>query len=56
MSKQINIKELTQGLKISWLAKQTGINYNTLQAQLNPNNPRKLTLENELKIRQFLTK
>lgn len=54
--KQKPIKELIQGFKISWLAEQTGINYNTLQSQLNPNHANKLTLENELKIRQLLTK
>lgn len=53
--KQQPIKELTKGYKITFISKKTGINYNTLQAQLNPNNPRKLTLENELKIRQIFS-
>lgn len=52
--KQKTIQELTQGYKIPWLAKQIGVNYNTLKSQLNGN--RKLTYCNELKIRQFLTK
>ena len=48
------IKELIEPFKTKWLSKQTGINYSTLKSQLNGN--RKLTLENELKIRQLLTK
>lgn len=51
--KQKPIKELLEGLKLSYVSEKTGINYNTLHAQLNANNPRKLTLENELKIRQI---
>ena len=54
--KQPLIKELIKGYKVSWVSKRIGVNYKTLHAQLNPNNPRKLTLENELKIRQLLTK
>jgi len=50
------IVKLIEGYKLSFIAKKTGINYSTLKAQLNPNNPRPLTLENELKIRQALTK
>lgn len=54
--KQKPINEILEGVKIVYVSKKTGINYKTLHAQLNPNNPRKLTLENELKIRQLLTK
>lgn len=54
--KQKQIKQLIKGYKLTYVAEKTGINYSTLKAQLNPKNPRKLTLENELKIRQFLTK
>jgi len=54
--KQKPIKQLLDGIKLTYVAERTSINYSTLKAQLNPNNPRKLTLENELKIRQLLTK
>ena len=50
------IKELIDGYSVRWLAKKIGVNEQTLYAQLNAGNPRKLTLENELKIRQLLTK
>lgn len=56
MNKQKKIKELIKGYSKAWISRQTGINYNTLKAQLNDKNPRPLTLENELKIRQLLTK
>lgn len=56
MNKQKTIKELIQGYTKTWISKQTGISYPTLTAQLNDKNPRPLTLENELKIRQLLTK
>ena len=51
--KQKPIKEILEGLKLNYVAKKTGINYSTLKAQLNRNNPRKLTYDNELKIRQL---
>ena len=54
--KQKPISKLIEGYKLSYISEKTGINYSTLKSQLNPNNPRKLTLENELKIRQLLTK
>lgn len=54
--KQKPIKEIIEGLKLTYIARKTGINYSTLKAQLNPNNPRKLTLGNELKIRQIFNK
>ena len=50
------IEQIIEGYTVKFLAKKIGVNYNTLLAQLNPNNPRPLTLENELKIRQALTK
>jgi hypothetical protein len=50
------IKQILLGLKLTYVAKKTSINYSTLKAQLNPNNPRKLTLENELRIRQIFDK
>lgn len=53
--KQKPIKQLIKGYKLIYVAEKTGINYSTLKAQLNPNNPRKLTLENELKIRQIFS-
>lgn len=53
--KQKTIKQLIQGYKLTYVAEKTGIKYKTLHAQLNPNNPRKLTLENELKIRQIFS-
>lgn len=53
--KQKTIKQLLQGYKLTYVAEKTGINYSTLKSQLNPNNPRKLTLENELKIRQIFS-
>lgn len=52
----MEIYKLIDGYSIRWIAKKTGINEQTLYAQLNANNPRKLTLENELKIRQLLSK
>ena len=54
--KQKPIIELLEGLKLTFVSYKTGINYKTLHAQLNPNNPRKLTLENELRIRQVFDK
>lgn len=51
-----SLYKLIKGYRIIYISNITGINYSTLKAQLNPNNPRKLTLENELKIRQALTK
>lgn len=53
--KQKQIKQLIKGYKLTYVSEKTGINYSTLKAQLNPNNPRKLTLENELKIRQIFS-
>lgn len=53
--KQKPIKQLLQGYKLTHVSEKTGIKYKTLHAQLNPNNPRKLTLENELKIRQIFS-
>ena len=53
---QKTIRQLIKPYKIIWISQQTGINYNTLRAQLNPKNKRRLTLENEIKIRQLLTK
>ena len=54
--KQKTITQLLEGLKLTFISEKTGINYKTLHAQLNPNNPRKLTLENELRIRQIFDK
>ena len=50
------IKEIIQGYKLTYISEKTGININTLQDQLSANNVIKLTLENELKIRQAFTK
>ena len=52
--KQKPINKLVEPFKIKWLSTHTGIPYKTLVSQLNGH--RKLTLENELKIRQLLTK
>ena len=56
LMEQKTIRQLIKPYKIIWISQQTGINYNTLRAQLNPKNKRRLTLENEIKIRQLLTK
>ena len=47
-----DIKEIIKGYKISYVSKVTMIPYKTLWAQLDDKNPRELTLENEIKIRQ----
>ena len=52
--KQTPINKLVEPFKIKWLSTNTEIPYKTLVSQLNGH--RKLTLENELKIRQLLTK
>ena len=54
--KQKPIKQLLEGLNLTYVSEKTGVNYKTLHAQLNPKNPRKLTLENELRIRQIFDK
>lgn len=50
---QKTIEEVIEGYKIKFVAEKTGINYSTLRCQLNPNHPRVLSYENELKIRQI---
>ena len=52
--KQTPIKELIKGYRIKHISEICDINYNTLRGQLTGH--RKLSYENELKIRQALTK
>ena len=54
--KQQPIEELIKPYKITYLAKLIGVNYSTLQSQLNPNHPNRLTHEMEMRLRQNLTK
>jgi hypothetical protein len=50
-----SIKDIIKGYKLSYVSKVTMIPYKTLWAQLDDKNPRELTLENEIKIRQAFT-
>ena len=53
--KQKSLQELIKPYTVSYISKITGINYNTLQAQLNPNHRNRITEDTEYRIRQALT-
>ncbi len=54
--KQKPIEELIKPYTIKYVAETIMVNYSTLQSQLNPNHPNKLSIVNEYKIRQAFTK
>ncbi len=54
--KQKPIKELIKPYTIKYVAEIIMVNYSTLQCQLNPNHPNKLTHDMEMRIRWNFTK